>query len=458
MTTAARAWAYEEFGEAELGDRRRVSRLISLATAAALSPAGTVTAVLHTSAEREGAFRLLENEQVRSTAVAQATHNAAVRRCAGHAWVYVPLDGSSLALTDRIGRRDVGGVGPWYRGGRGLIVSSALAVSPDGTPLGICGQRWWARTARADERRKPHHAMQRETQHGVELLGDLQARFAAEAPGVEPWFQLDRGYDAWPVLLAARDRHLRLTVRAAHSRCVRESRRAPREYLFDAAAAAPLLGSYELEVPGRNGARARRATMAVRARKVTLELKSGSKRCDYVSMHVVFVKERRTRQPLHWMLLTTVPVGSLADARAVVDGYAARWRIEEFHRAWKSGVCNVEDTQLRSREAILKWATILSAVAARATRLTYLARERPTTPAIEELSREEIDATVALRRPKGIKLGAHPTLAEAVRWIADLGGYTGKSSGGPPGPTVVARGLAKVEILAEGIRNLGLMR
>ena len=158
------------------------------------------------------------------------------------------------------------------------------------------------------------------------------------------------------------------------------------------------------------------------------------------------------------MLLTTVPVGSLADARAVVDGYAARWRIEEFHRAWKSGVCNVEDTQLRSREAILKWATILSAVAARATRLTYLARERPTTPAIEELSREEIDATVALRRPKGIKLGAHPTLAEAVRWIADLGGYTGKSSGGPPGPTVVARGLAKVEILAEGIRNLGLMR
>jgi hypothetical protein len=99
-----------------------------------------------------------------------------------------------------------------------------------------------------------------------------------------------------------------------------------------------------------------------------------------------------------------------------------------------------------------------SLIGHRATRLSYLAREKPDSAATEELTREELDATIALLQPKGIELGAEPTLAQAVRWIADLGGYTGKSSGGPPGPTVIARGLQKVEILAEGIRNLEKMR
>lgn len=453
MKTTAQAWAYEEFGDARLGDARRVSRLLRVAAAAAAGPAGTVTAVVHTSAEREGAFRLLESKRVASSEIARATQGAAVQRCNEYAWVYVALDGSSLSLTDRVGGRDVGAVGAWRQGARGLIVASALAVSPDGTPLGICGQRWWARTSRAPARRHAQHSMSGETRHGAELLEEVRTRFV-EQGGAEPWFQLDRGYDAWAVLLAARDPQLRITVRAAHNRCVRAHRKAPRQYLFSLARRAPVLGTYALEVPARGEEPPRIAQMVVRARVVCLELRTGRKRRDYVTMYVVSAKEQRKRNPLHWTLLTTVAVESFDQARAVLDGYGARWRIEEFHRAWKRGVCNVEDTQLRSREAILKWATILCAVAARATRLTYLAREKPSTPAIEELSREEIDATVALLRPKGIKLGAEPTLAQAVRWIADLGGYTGKSSGGPPGPTVLARGLAKVEILAKGLRNL----
>ena len=39
-----------------------------------------------------------------------------------------------------------------------------------------------------------------------------------------------------------------------------------------------------------------------------------------------------------------------------------------------------------------------------------------------------------------------PTIAQAVRWIADLGGYTGKSSGGPPGSTTIGRGLERLMI------------
>jgi hypothetical protein len=52
--------------------------------------------------------------------------------------------------------------------------------------------------------------------------------------------------------------------------------------------------------------------------------------------------------PLEWMLLTNHPASNLEEARLLVFGYAQRWRIEEFHRAWKTGVCHVEEIPLRA--------------------------------------------------------------------------------------------------------------
>jgi len=40
------------------------------------------------------------------------------------------------------------------------------------------------------------------------------------------------------------------------------------------------------------------------------------------------------------------------------------------------------------------------------------------------------------------------------RGLAELGGYTGKSSGGPPGTITISRGLAKVRAAADAIAAL----
>ena len=68
---------------------------------------------------------------------------------------------------------------------------------------------------------------------------------------------------------------------------------------------------------------------------------------------------------MDWLLLTNVPVRSVEDVTGVLRSYKMRWRIEEMHKAWKSGACQVEQTQLRSKDAVIKWATILAAVATR---------------------------------------------------------------------------------------------
>src|SRR5205814_10479268 len=72
--------------------------------------------------------------------------------------------------------------------------------------------------------------------------------------------------------------------------------------------------------------------------------------------------------------------------------------------------------------------------------LTYLARREPGRPALDEFNKYELEALIVLREPKNIRLGDAVTLAQAVRWLADLGGYMNPHQG-PPGPTVVGRGL-----------------
>jgi Transposase Tn5 dimerisation domain len=126
------------------------------------------------------------------------------------------------------------------------------------------------------------------------------------------------------------------------------------------------------------------------------------------------------------------------------------WWIEDFHRTWKRGHCNVEDTQLRTTERVIRWATMLATVATRVERLKHLARTQPDAPATIELSALELEALRAAKhkiksRVETIPDGV-PSIAQAVRWIADLGGYTGKSSGGPPGSTTIGRGLERLLI------------
>jgi DDE family transposase/transposase-like protein len=451
---AERRWATEQF-KGVRGDARLVRRLVAMAGQAARRPAGMVTQVFRASAEREAAFRLLENARLCADEVARATHDAVADQCRGQE-VYVPLDGSSLSLTERTASRELGGVGAWKDFGRGLLVASAFAVSAAGVPVGICGQRFWSREAPTTKRVKNHRAMQTETRHGVELLEQVHARL--QASGAQPWYQLDRGFDVWPILQRACREKMRLTVRAVGSRRVLDSL-GRRKLLRDLAGRAPLLGHYELQVRATATRPPRTARMRLRCATVTVPLAVGKRRREHVRLQLVHAQEiSADPQRLVWMLLTTVPVDGLQDALRVVRGYTMRWRIEDFHRAWKQGLCRVEDSQLRSREALTKWATLLSAVAARATRLAHLARQiDDSAPATDEFSPDEINAIVALREPKGVRRGVTPSLHQAIRWVADLGGYTGKSSGGPPGATVIGRGLADVEVLVRGLNNLRRM-
>jgi hypothetical protein len=462
---SALGWAEEEFGDAELGDARRTRRLVAMATEVATTPAGTVTRACASSAAREGAFRLLENPAVRSAAIAESVQRATLRRCGAHELVFVPVDGTSLHVTDAKRAKGLGSIGARKKGARGVQVMTAFAVDYAGAPVGIAAQQMWVRgrRSRRGERGRPQSGG--ENVHWLEVIDECRRAFRKACPTTTPWYQLDRGGDCWQVLTYAAHEDICLTVRAVHDRRLDEHA----DRLWRALEKARVVGKKWIEVPARGPTKRKRRVGSKRiheivpareARCTKVEIRAAAVPLRIstpdgivaVEFNAVLVREvKRSKDRVEWLLLTTASIRTRAQVLDVVRGYTFRWRVEDFHRAWKRGLCRVEDTQLRSRDAISKWATLLASVATRAMRLTYQARETPDAPASTELTPIELQALMALRDPKH-RGTDEPTLSEAVRWIAEIGGYTGPWNG-PPGPTTVGRGLHDLLVAARAFAN-----
>lgn len=461
--SSPRKFAYNVFARTEVRDSRLRRRLIRVVAAVAARPDGCLTRVFRRTCERQAAYDMLSNEALTPEHLERAVASATVEKVweQGARSVVVALDASSLAITDRAGKKGLGRLGTTKVKARGLHVLTALATHSNGASLGLCFQKYWARSIRKrrkkDSDRKQNRPLhEKETQHWLDAIYAIDASFNGPLPeDTEPCrahIVMDRYGDKHTILRAAlelRDR-LDITVRASYNRTSGDPQF---PLLRDKLQSLPVRASFSLQVSAGPKRTARRARMEMSASEVSLLLRDrATSRREQVKLNAVWVREMGTvpegEKPIEWVLLTTCPIDTVEQQYEVVKAYAQRWLIEEFHRTWKSGVCKVERTQLRNALALEKWARVLATVATRAMELTRKCRAEPDLPAIEVLSADEIDAAILLWKPKGVRVGARPALGVVMEWIAYLGGYTGKSSGGPPGDTVIGRGLYEVEIAA----------
>ena len=268
-------WSRQEFGGAKLGDPRRTDRLVAMGATAASSPGGTIAGVFEDSAEREGAFRFVENDAVNASEITLSAATATALRVGAAPFVFVPIDGSSLNIPDRDGHKRLGAVGTRKIQAQGLQVMTAIAVSDDDVPLGIAGQHFWARskTVRNKAVKDKRTVDKKETVHWLTVMKQANDAFARHAPQTRLWFQMDRGADAWPILSTANDGLHWLTVRATWDRRLKTPDEQQR-YLWESMEKTALRGTYTLDVSPSNDNKksARQAQMHVRAAAVVLEL------------------------------------------------------------------------------------------------------------------------------------------------------------------------------------------
>ena len=132
-------------------------------------------------------------------------------------------------------------------------------------------------------------------------------------------------------------------------------------------------------------------------------------------------------------------------ADTILRWYTYRWRVEEYHKIFKSG-CQIE----RYRLAAVSMKTMLgflSVIAVELLQVTYLHRTQPDAPALEILTPLQIEV---LKAGTSKKLESTLTVAWAVESVAFLGGYLEHRRKTPIGIQVLWRGWLKLHDLCQG--------
>ena len=211
-------------------------------------------------------------------------------------------------------------------------------------------------------------------------------------------------------------------------------------------------GHVQIEIPERPKRQARTATMAVRWLSLEVQAPCHGPKRPSVRLTFILVEEIDPppgEKPVRWILATTLSVESLQDALQCVQWYAYRWTIERFHFVLKSG-CKIEERQLETVEAMERAIPIFSIVAWRLLWLTLQARETPEAPCTMILAEFEWKSLcAAIHGPRRIP-ATPPSLREAARMIAQLGGFLGRKGDGEPGPQTLWRGLRRLYDLSRG--------
>jgi hypothetical protein len=322
-----------------------------------------------------------------------------------------------------------------------------MVVTPEGLPLGILHQQVWARAA---DDRKRHTRRQRpiEEKESFRWLEMVDAVESLLPQDVEVWISGDREADIFELFAMPRRAGLHLVVRAEHDRKV-ESEEA--QYLRQAVENSPVLGHMEVSVPRSRKRKERTAKLQVRA--CTLKLlppRNHPGRADLSPVPVSVVRVREVEstpegeEPIEWMIITTLPVYSLGRAVEVVEAYAQRWKIERYHYVLKSG-CGVEKLQLESADRIERALSIYNVVAWRLLYMTYVARVAPDLPCTAVLEDDEWKALFVVGSKRARPLPDQtPSVREAVRMVATLGGFLGRKGDGEPGIQAIWTGFRRL--------------
>ena len=431
---------------AELGDARLESRLVEIAEALAAKPAESLPKAMEDEAALEATYRFLGNKRVKPAEVLAPHVRQTVARCRELKRALALMDTTEVRYGGD--REELGYLS--NEKGRGVMAHVCLAADPEARePQGVLHCETWARKGPKKKRKNAWGAADSEAlrwERGAAAVHEL----LPEAICVG-----DREADMFHLVTAMRARRQDFIIRAGQNRLTTEGP------LWDALDEAELVTTRELALPTRPPRKRKSerkrfpprsehvATLELRARRV--ELRSpASNRNDYTRRHatttvvnLVHVIERDPPggdEPVEWILLTSLPIKTKKDVDFIVDAYRARWVIEEFFKALKSG-CALEKRQLESVPSVANLIAVSLPIAWLLLRLRHLSRDAPDRPAGAVLSPLMLKCLrILLVERKRKPLPARPTCRELTWGIAGLGGHI--TNNGEPGLIVLGRGLA----------------
>jgi hypothetical protein len=460
-------WAKKEFGNAPLGDKRLSNRLVEIAEHKADNPTRSYCGAAGGDWSKVKAYyRFIDKPDesaVTMSNILSPHRERTIRRMKAQQTVLCIQDGSDLNYSNLEKCEGLGIIGSNQTGAKskGLHLHSTIATTPNGLPLGILRADCNAPQPKSKDDKRSATSIPIEEKKNycwIESVNDCMD-LKKRMPHTKLVNISDREADFFEMFDHRRinSSGVELLIRAKHSRQTKEGQK-----LFELVKQSPVQMLMKVKVP-RKSARPKKskqkaspkresriAEVSVRYRKAELKPPQGYKGKQTIPMWIIHVSEKNTPKeatPLEWFLLTTIELNTVDDARNCLKWYCLRWRIEDWHRVLKSG-CKAEELAHETAERLKRAIAINLVIAWRIMLMTLLGREVPDLPADVLFSDLEIEVLNAYAKTR--KKKAPDSLGAAIKLVANMGGYIGRTSDPPPGHQIMWQGYSCLQIMCEG--------
>jgi hypothetical protein len=459
LINPSNSWAVEELAKVNFGDKRLDKRFLKVAGSQSKTPQLSINASSADWSCAKGAYRLFDNSKVTPEKILEPHIENTIHRIYGQEMVVIVNDTTFVDFSTHEMVPDLGVVKSFgeYQI-KGIHFHAGLALSHEGTPLGLIYSKIWSRLKQTKNNYEQTKIpiTKKESYRWIECLEETRALLPSGTRGLVVG---DRESDIYEYFETAQDLDLDVLVRLQHDRVITDEFGEDTRILesFDSE---KVQGLIQVHIPGNGSRIARDATMEVKFKEVQLQghprgIKTArvKKRRDLL-LTVVQLSEKNPsnkKEALGWTLITTLPVRNLAEAEEVMKFYRMRWTIELYFKSLKTG-CNVEKCRLEEAEKLMKFVALCGIIAWRLMWLTWLQREIP--HASGELAITPIEwKTLWLKKHREkIKAGLMkaeppeeiPDLCTITRWIAGFGGFMGRKGDGHPGLITVWRGWMRI--------------
>lgn len=137
-------WVENELEGVAINDGRLVKRLIKTAKILSKFPACSIPEACNNWSETKATYRLLDNEKVSQTIIIESHRQETIKRINKLDKILIVQDTTFLDYSDHPATEGLGLYSTSDKS-KGILNHTALALTPNGVPLGLLAQKFWTR-------------------------------------------------------------------------------------------------------------------------------------------------------------------------------------------------------------------------------------------------------------------------------------------------------------------------
>jgi len=432
----------EDFANIKLGGKRLKDRFIKFMTQCVENPFHNILRITGLRSDAKAVYRMFSNPKFDVNEITTCATNSVFERMAGT--VLLVQDTTFINLGNH---KKTKGLGVNNNDTLGVRLHSCVAFTSEGLPLGLVSQSC---DTRHEEEQTLSKSLKKyrpiEEKESIKWFEPIRSVVSQRPEGVTFISISDRESDMFELYHEMSVSGIYHINRVAQDRCTDAD-----EKLFAQIRNTKAVTTVTKVIPRdtRNNKPAREVTFELAyfqtnvIKPPTIRDKSMPKQLSLTLVRITEIDPPKGEEPIEWILATNLPINDVSDLITIVEYYEFRWLIERFHYVLKSGL-GAEEVQLRTFDKIKTMLYLFSIVALYIMAITYTARVMPELPCTVFFDEEEWKYLYRIVKRTRISPVEPYSIAKAVDYLGELGGYKRNPSDGSVGVESIWNGLFKL--------------